>query len=829
MSWFSRRDDTRRSGPTLRIEGLDVYYGRAHALQGVSLELHEGTLAVVGRNGMGKTTLCNAITGLLPPNSSVRGSVQLAGEELLGRAPNAITERGVAYVPQGRRVWPSLSVDEHLRLAARNGARGAWNVERIYRTFPRLAERRENGGAELSGGEQQMLAISRALLLNPRLLVMDEPTEGLAPVIVQQVADMLRTLASEAEMAILVIEQNLGVAIQVAETIEVMVNGRIARSLPSTQLAGDRVLQQQLLGVRAEAATSANEASHGAGAGAGAGAREASAASGASGPGVAVERTDADDASGTDEQTVRVFTVRRADGAGQPLPAPIGERTTRGFTRWNAGSPGEPPGDRPNLGARSDHGPRPESRSASGYGSRSSPVGPQDRLLSSMARDPAAPLSSAAAAGSRADGSRGRVLEFPVAATATRAAYVAGTFDTKGRELLFLRGCLEKLGVRAVTVDLSTSGKSSSAMVSAREVARHHPGGEAAVFTGDRGSAVVEMAVAFEHFITTRGDVGGLISAGGSGGTALATAAMRRLPIGLPKLMVSTVACGDVRPYVGPSDITMMYSVTDVSGINRISARVLSNAAHALAGMIAWGERADSAGSDTRPAIGLTMFGVTTPCVQAVSRLLEDRYDCLVFHATGTGGQSMEKLADSSLLAGVIDVTPTEIADELVGGVLSAGPERLDAIIRSRIPYVGSCGALDMVNFWAMDTVPTAFRSRNLYRHNQNVTLMRTSAEECARIGRFIVEKLNRMEGPVRFLVPEGGVSAIDAPKGPFHDPAADRALFDAIASGFRSAPNRKLLRLPHHLNDEAFAQALAANFLEIAGPASEAPRRNAG
>src|SRR5690606_21978240 len=238
------------AGPVLEIERLDVYYGRAHALQEVSLRLDRATLAVVGRNGMGKTTLCNAITGLLPDGATATGRIRLGGADILGVAPNEITARGVAYVPQGRRVWPSLSVDEHLRLAARSGLRGAWTVERVYQSFPRLAERRGNGGAQLSGGEQQMLAISRALLLNPRLLVMDEPTEGLAPVIVQQVESMLSTLAAEGELAILLIEQNLGVAMTVADTIHVMVNGRIARSLPAAELAGDRALQQRLLGVR---------------------------------------------------------------------------------------------------------------------------------------------------------------------------------------------------------------------------------------------------------------------------------------------------------------------------------------------------------------------------------------------------------------------------------------------------------------------------------------------------------------------------------------------------------------------------------------------------
>jgi uncharacterized protein (UPF0261 family) len=258
--------------------------------------------------------------------------------------------------------------------------------------------------------------------------------------------------------------------------------------------------------------------------------------------------------------------------------------------------------------------------------------------------------------------------------------------------------------------------------------------------------------------------------------------------------------------------------VTDVSGINRISAKVLSNAAHALAGMIAYA-RVDDHAAAAKPAIGLTMFGVTTPCVQAVQKQLEERCDCLVFHATGTGGQSMEKLVDSGLLTGVIDVTTTEIVDELVGGVLSAGPERLDAVIRTRTPYVGSCGALDMVNFWAMDTVPAAFSGRNLYRHNQNVTLMRTTPEECAKIGRFLVDKLNRMEGPVRFLIPDGGVSLLDAPGQPFWDPAADKALFDAIATGFRPGSNRRLQRLPHNLNDPPFAEALVAAFAEIVRP----------
>ena len=291
------------------------------------------------------------------------------------------------------------------------------------------------------------------------------------------------------------------------------------------------------------------------------------------------------------------------------------------------------------------------------------------------------------------------------AASATgqdRYAYVAGTFDTKAKELDYLRNCLADMAVRVRTIDLSTSGHASAADIRPDAVAACHPQGSSAVFTGDRGSAVAAMAVAFEHFVRGRDDIAGLLSAGGSGGTALVAPAMRALPVGTPKVLVSTVASGDTRPYVGPSDLCMMYAVTDVQGLNRISRKVLANAAHALGGMIA---HPPAETVDAKPALGLTMFGVTTPCVQAVCAALENDYDCLVFHATGTGGQSMEKLADSHLLAGVLDLTTTEVADELMGGVFSAGPDRFDAIARSRVPYLGSCGALDMVNFGAPATV----------------------------------------------------------------------------------------------------------------------------
>ena len=288
---------------------------------------------------------------------------------------------------------------------------------------------------------------------------------------------------------------------------------------------------------------------------------------------------------------------------------------------------------------------------------------------------------------------------------------------------------------------------------------------------------------------------------------------MRSLKVGLPKLMVSTMASGDVAGYVDVADIAMMPSVTDLAGLNKISRAVLRNAAFGIVGMARAGPPADIG----KAPIGLTMFGVTTPCVTAAVAQLKDRFDCVVFHATGTGGRAMEKLVDSAFINGVIDVTTTEVCDHLLGGVLSAGPDRLGAVARTRVPYVGSVGALDMVNFQGIETVPAHYARRNLYRHNPQVTLMRTTAEESRQIGGWIAEKLNRCDGPIRFLIPELGVSMLDAPGQPFHDPAADAALFDAIESTLRQSNDRRLVKLPYHINDREFATALVQHFLEIA------------
>ncbi len=730
----------------LRIRDLQVYYGESHAIQGVNLTLETGILSIVGRNGMGKTTLCNTIMGLKRARS---GSIALTGREISSLEPHQVSKLGIGYVPQGRRVWRSLSVDEHLRLAQRGGREAAWTVDRVYGVFPRLAERRANGGGALSGGEQQMLAIGRALLGNPRLLVMDEPTEGLAPIIVDQVAEMLVTLGQQGELAVLVIEQNIGVATRVAGTVGIMVNGQIHRLMRSAVLAADRGLQQQLLGVGRHAED----------------------------PEALVSPAET---AGARARVGEVFQVARQGGV---IGVGSGEGGYRTVTSL------------PNRWALSDR--------ELGRSVRSAPI--------ETARAPSAEAEPAAA-----------VFAMPIGEQAGRTALVVGTFDTKGRELKFIRDRLRDLGLATRTVDLSTSGKPSSADVSPQEVANAHPRGAARVFGSDRGQSVAAMADAFAAWMSRQRDVGGVISAGGSGGTSLATAGMRRLAVGIPKVMVSTVASGEVGRYVGPTDITMMYSVADIQGLNTITETVLANGAHALAGMIA---RAPTAAqrratmARAKPSVGLTMFGVTTPCVQAIAADLDETYDCLVFHATGTGGQSMEALADAGLLVGAIDVSTTEVADLLVGGVFPAHADRFGAFTRHGLPYVGSCGALDMVNFGSRDTVPERFRGRNLVVHNANITLMRTARDENAAIGRWIGERLNRMLGPVRFLIPEGGVSALDAPGQPFHDLEADRALFEAIETTVSTTSQRRVIRVPAHINDPAFAAALAGAFRDVAAP----------
>ncbi|TIP85185.1 MAG: UPF0261 family protein [Mesorhizobium sp.] len=395
-----------------------------------------------------------------------------------------------------------------------------------------------------------------------------------------------------------------------------------------------------------------------------------------------------------------------------------------------------------------------------------------------------------------------------------KRVYVVGTADTKGEELAFLADAVAAAGVPVTRVDVGTRDSTVPVDVSAEEVAGHHPGGSSAVLgSDDRGTAVAAMAIAFTRFVQSRTDISGVIGIGGGGGTSIITSGMRTLPLGLPKIMVSTLASGDTAPYVDVSDIVMMPSVTDMAGLNRLSRVVLHNAAQAIAAMAA----KPPPPPDGRPSIGLTMFGVTTPCVTSIAEQLRSTYDCMVFHATGTGGRSMEKLADSGLLSGVIDITTTEVCDLLFGGVLPATEDRFGAIARTKLPYVGSVGALDMVNFWAPPTVPQRYSGRLFYEHNPNVTLMRTTPDESRKIGEWIGARLSLCEGPVRFLIPEKGVSALDIEGGAFFDPEADAALFEAIERTIMPDNTRRVTRLPLHINDPEFAKAAVAAFLDIA------------
>ena len=397
------------------------------------------------------------------------------------------------------------------------------------------------------------------------------------------------------------------------------------------------------------------------------------------------------------------------------------------------------------------------------------------------------------------------------------ATYVVSTMDSKGVEIAFVANALKMAGVIVKMVDVGTLGPPMITPDISREELLHARYGQSFILNSiDRGTAISEMAEALRAFLVnecTAGRVQGVIGLGGSGGTSLITTAMRALPIGLPKLMVSTVASGNVAPYVDCSDITMMYSVVDIAGLNAVSEVILGNAAAAMAGMVKQPLHKRS----SRRALGMTMFGVTTPCVTRVREQLESEgFDCLVFHATGAGGRAMEQLVASGLISGVLDITTTEVADELVGGVFPAGPHRFEKLIQSRVPLVLSLGALDMVNFGAFDTVPPQFHDRKFHKHNAQVTLMRTNVDENRRMGAWIAEKLNQSTAPVRILIPEKGVSLIDLPGQPFYDPEADNALFDSLEKGLKVTPDRQLIRLPYDINAPEFADALLKNFHEL-------------
>ena len=386
-----------------------------------------------------------------------------------------------------------------------------------------------------------------------------------------------------------------------------------------------------------------------------------------------------------------------------------------------------------------------------------------------------------------------------------------GTLDTKGFEYAYLRDRLLADDVDVLVVDVGVNEPTGITP----DLTRHDVAGsvgadvDSLAAAADRGRAVAAMTEAAAAFVSKlhgEGRFDGILAAGGSGGTAIATRAMQSLPVGVPKLMLSTMASGDTSAYVGSTDITMMASITDIAGINSISAQILANAAAAMAGMV---KAAPVEIDHARPLVAATMFGVTTPAVTAAREDLESRgYEVLVFHCTGTGGKAMENLIDAGFFDGVLDLTTTELCDELVGGVLSAGPDRLGAAARTGVPQVVSLGALDMVNFGAPDTVPDKFEGRTMYHHNPSVTLMRTTPAETAELGRQIAEKLSAATGPTTLFIPLKGVSMIAVEGQPFHDPDADSALFQAIRDNL--ADSVDLVEMDCDINDPAFAKAMA-------------------
>jgi uncharacterized protein (UPF0261 family) len=392
--------------------------------------------------------------------------------------------------------------------------------------------------------------------------------------------------------------------------------------------------------------------------------------------------------------------------------------------------------------------------------------------------------------------------------------YIIGTCDTKGEELAYATQCVRQAGAQAVLVDVSTTPCTFPADVTARTIAACHPRGESAVMgLADRGEAVTAMSVALRLWLLKQKDVGAVLGLGGSGNTAIVTEAMRALPVGVPKMMVSTLASGNVAGFVGPTDICMMHAVVDVAGLNAISRQIIGNAAHAVAGMAMHQKPREERAAR---AVGFTMFGVTTQSITNIRERLPAGCESFVFHATGAGGQSFEKLAESGWFDAVFDITTTEIADHLFGGVLPCTDDRFSAFIRKPVPYVGSVGAVDMVNFGARDTVPPHYAKRLFHVHNAHVTLMRTTPDENARIGQFIVERLNRMAGPLRFLLPLRGVSALDREAQVFYAPEADAALFNTIRKGWQPAPNRKLIEVDAHINDVAFAEVAIAAYKDV-------------
>jgi len=405
------------------------------------------------------------------------------------------------------------------------------------------------------------------------------------------------------------------------------------------------------------------------------------------------------------------------------------------------------------------------------------------------------------------------------------AVILVGTLDTKGVEYQFVRDLLTSSGVDTLVIDAGVMGPPHFApdVPRARVFAAAGTSLEEVQQAGDRGKAVEAAAIGAARIASLpASDASGILALGGSAGTTIGTAAMRALPFGIPKLMVSTLASGQVKQYVGVRDILMMHSVVDLSGLNRVCRTVLTNAANAMIGMVRGSARAlAQAGlQGGKPLVAATMFGVTTPCVEAARQHIERAgYEVLVFHATGTGGRTMESFVADGLIAGVLDLTTTELADELVGGILSAGRDRLTAAGLHGRPQAISLGALDMVNFGPPDTVPEKFRARRFYQHNPTVTLMRTTPEENDRLGKEIAQKASAARGPTAVLVPLRGVSAIDKEGQPFWWPEADRALFQSLRNWM--SPDVPLIEVDTHINDPEFAELAARTLLDLMSPSA--------
>lgn len=393
---------------------------------------------------------------------------------------------------------------------------------------------------------------------------------------------------------------------------------------------------------------------------------------------------------------------------------------------------------------------------------------------------------------------------------------ILGTMDTKGEEHAYVAEIIKSRGHRTFVIDVGALGEPKLAPDVKRDEVAAAAGVNLAdlVARRDRGETIKAMSIGAPIVLIRllqENRIDGVISLGGGGGTSIATAAMRALPIGFPKLMVSTLASGNTAQYLGVKDIAMMPSIVDVAGLNRISREILARAAGAICGMV---ETAAPPATSDKPIIAASMFGNTTACVQHAKALLENEgFEVLVFHATGVGGRTMESLIEAGLVDGVLDITTTEWADELVGGFLGAGPHRLEAAARTGTPAVVTPGCLDMVNFHGPDTVPERFRGRRFYQHNPQVTLMRTTAEENRQIGQVIAQKLNASIGPVSVLIPRKAISVISAPGQSFHDPGADAALFEAIKSNLRS--DIKVVEMDCEINDPAFAEACARTLLQ--------------